>query len=328
MDQYQTLLCDPTPLLSPEHKVLSPLGSASTLAAHILCATEGDLFLTPKFNCHIGDGTVYSAGIGEYGQLGLDSNTSQKDLVKIPNLRNVSRLACGGYHSLALTDAANIDIRSSQSGEELNLPPYFQPQLLESDLSVHNTTTKSDPHSRIDRESSKPKISLHTTPTKSQQDSPKSTRKRKNGSESHTNPEHGHPHDYNSGVRPLLSSHSLLHKTRPRSHTVPHEDDTIIDYKTPNSSKAHTSSLPKADSSSSLGQKPSRPTENSPMQKGKKEKGEKERKRRSEKGKCTLNNFAICTSNQSRCLFQECECRETAVGRRQRRLKEMRDFVE
>eukprot|EP01127_Copromyxa_protea_P002100 TRINITY_DN11990_c0_g1_i1.p1 TRINITY_DN11990_c0_g1~~TRINITY_DN11990_c0_g1_i1.p1 ORF type:complete len:501 (+),score=87.74 TRINITY_DN11990_c0_g1_i1:19-1521(+) len=110
MDQNLTILSDPTPLLSPDHTALEPIKYSKTLTTHALCITEGK-------------GEIYATGVGEYGQLGLSTISSEKELRKIPSFSEVSEIAVGGYHSLALVKAAKINITKDS---DPNLPDRFK----------------------------------------------------------------------------------------------------------------------------------------------------------------------------------------------------------
>jgi hypothetical protein len=55
-----------------------------------------------------GDGVVFAAGDNTYGQLGDGTNTQQDAFEQITGLSNITALAAGGYHSLALDSSGNV----------------------------------------------------------------------------------------------------------------------------------------------------------------------------------------------------------------------------
>jgi hypothetical protein len=65
-------------------------------------------------------------GVGEFGQLGLAKLASEKHLRKIPNFYGVSEIATGGYHSLALLNAAKLDISTTKTKKHHDLPDRFE----------------------------------------------------------------------------------------------------------------------------------------------------------------------------------------------------------
>jgi hypothetical protein len=49
------------------------------------------------------DGTLWSFGLNNNGQLGLNSLVSQKSPIQVPGLNGVQAVAAGSLHSMALT---------------------------------------------------------------------------------------------------------------------------------------------------------------------------------------------------------------------------------
>lgn len=54
------------------------------------------------------DGTVWSFGLNNVGQLGDSSNTQRRTPVQVSGLTDIVAIAAGGYHSLAITSTGAL----------------------------------------------------------------------------------------------------------------------------------------------------------------------------------------------------------------------------
>jgi len=69
------------------------------------------------------DGNVFVFGSNVYGELGIELGEEKKLLVPNmnPNLSNIKMIACGGYHSLALTEDGIIFVFGSNEYGQLGI---------------------------------------------------------------------------------------------------------------------------------------------------------------------------------------------------------------
>lgn len=54
------------------------------------------------------DGTVWTWGSNEYGELGDGTNNQRNEPIQISNLKNIVKIACGDFHSMAIDRDGNI----------------------------------------------------------------------------------------------------------------------------------------------------------------------------------------------------------------------------
>jgi alpha-tubulin suppressor-like RCC1 family protein len=67
------------------------------------------------------NGSIYAAGEGYYGQLGLGSGSDENIFTEVPSLSGVDKIAGGGNHSLALTDDNKLYATGLHGNGELGL---------------------------------------------------------------------------------------------------------------------------------------------------------------------------------------------------------------
>jgi alpha-tubulin suppressor-like RCC1 family protein len=71
----------------------------------------------------LGDGTVRAWGANNRGQLGDGTNIDRSTPVKLANLSNVTAIAVGDYHSLALLADGTVRAWGSNADGQLGTPP-------------------------------------------------------------------------------------------------------------------------------------------------------------------------------------------------------------
>ncbi len=67
------------------------------------------------------DGTVWSAGNNDFGQLGQGSLTSQSVFTQVPGLTNIVSIVAGDYHSIAIDGAGDMYVWGDNSRGQLGL---------------------------------------------------------------------------------------------------------------------------------------------------------------------------------------------------------------
>ena len=65
------------------------------------------------------DGTVWSMGLNNVGQLGDSTNTQRSTPVQVSGLSDIVAIAAGGYHSMAITSTGNLYLWGYNSSGQL-----------------------------------------------------------------------------------------------------------------------------------------------------------------------------------------------------------------